>query len=511
MRKHLYLIAALAALGVQSANAQTYYYDVDSSFSAVGIKYLNYPSAHVLPKSCLLLNDGKSYLSTAVTDDLTSSSALQIDAKLKVNGDFDSTLCGSYCSSGTPIASSTTGIYELNAGSDKNYYYASTGFGGSVLLGSSATSFDDQRYSTSYNICVASAKFNDTIVIAGGVEGSDGIMYAYKANTGGTGYAGASGIITDGSYPHGGSIAPFTSAIVTVGIEHLGVQSTGKVLAAGYVRYLSLVDTGTFICRFKLNSLQLDSSFGTNGIIYLGATPSTNNHINTFYVAADNKVYVQYKDASTSNTYLKVFNADGTVYSAFGSTGSVATSSLAFSKIRIIDNRILCALKTNAANNLVSAYKLDGTADTTFGLSTSYLNLASRIPSSSNFNVSDISGNSSNEILLAANYLDGAGETIGAIIKLKKKLKPVPPAAVSSLYNTGLIVSPNPAGNFLKIQAGNNNNTLSVKITAINGAIIAQHTLVNNSTINIEQLAAGMYLLQVNNGTEVITTKFVKQ
>lgn len=469
MRRSIYALATVAGLSGMNAQAQTYYYGLDSSFASTGVKVMSAGTNHASVLSCLLLNDGRSFNSSIVKDVVGPALALEVDAKLKVNGDFDSVLCGSYCTSGAPVASSTTGIYDLSTSTSANYYFASTGFGGQVAIGAGATALDEQRYSVSYDICKASAQYNDTIVIAGGIEDASGIIYAYKVNVASSGYAGASGIITDGLYPHGGPIDPFTPSIYTVGVQHLGVQSSKKILAAGFVRYMAFGDTGAFICRFKLNSMALDSTFGTNGIVYLGATSATAIKVNAFHVGADDKIYVQCTDAGSPNTFIKVFAPDGTAFTGFGTSSSVNTGTTVFSKMRIIDGKLICGLKNHAAGDIAWSYNLDGTTDTTFGIGVNTLNISSMYAGSSAFCTNDISYNSANEIMLAGHYMNAAGKLTGTVIKLKKKLRPIvePPTSVAAIAATNVTIAPNPTSGVVRIDMPSVSGILKVQVSAI--------------------------------------------
>lgn len=509
MKRNIYSLVAAAMLTPLCSEAQIHYFGLDSTFSATGIKILNASPNHADVISCLLLDDGKSLMAGTVTNDLTATTALETGGRLKINGDFDSTLCGSYCTSSSPHDSRTTGIYALNAGA--NFYYASSGFGGNVVIGS-ATDFDDQRYSLSLTDCAASAKYNDTIVIAGGVEGTGGILYAYKVNAALSGYAGAPGIITDGAYPHGGTVAPFTSSILTTGIQYLGVQTSGKILAAGYVRYGSLTDTGAFVCRFKLNSLTLDSTFGVNGIVYLGATATTPIKINAFYVASDDKIYLQCTNAGSTSTFMQALAANGTVYTAFGTGGTVTTGTTTFSKMRMIDGRLVCGVRGNAAGDIAWAFNTDGTEDTTFGIGTNKLNISSNISSGSAFSTRDISANAANEILIAGHFTSSAGVQTGTLVKLKKKLRPTPPppTGISNTTAATISVSPNPATNYVRIDADKVNGTLKVKVSSLSGATVMEQEIENHGTIKTDALPGGMYILHVNDGNEMHTLRLIK-
>ena len=77
--------------------------------------------------------------------------------------------------------------------------------------------------------------------------------------------------------------------------------------------------------------------------------------------------------------------------------------------------------------------------------------------------------------------------------------------------DNNLIIYPNPAKSILSIKR---ENTEPVKcyIISINGQKLIEFDLFGfNTAINIENLSEGLYLLQINNGDNTITTKFLKQ
>lgn len=70
-------------------------------------------------------------------------------------------------------------------------------------------------------------------------------------------------------------------------------------------------------------------------------------------------------------------------------------------------------------------------------------------------------------------------------------------------------ISPNPAQNFINISA--NNTIKKITVTSVNGNI-TRHFLPNqNNRYNIQDLASGMYIINIQTTTETINIKFVKQ
>jgi hypothetical protein len=74
----------------------------------------------------------------------------------------------------------------------------------------------------------------------------------------------------------------------------------------------------------------------------------------------------------------------------------------------------------------------------------------------------------------------------------------------------GLSLSPNPVRQQMKVILPQ--NAISLRIISLNGAVVRELTTPEKSNlIDVSDLQAGMYLLQVQTTDEVFTEKFVKQ
>lgn len=77
-------------------------------------------------------------------------------------------------------------------------------------------------------------------------------------------------------------------------------------------------------------------------------------------------------------------------------------------------------------------------------------------------------------------------------------------------FNRPIIaVSPNPAGNFITIDA-NGVNVESITITDMNGRIVAKGAIAEN-TIDISRLENGVYFVRVITQSGSVTKKIVKK
>ncbi|MEO5776114.1 MAG: T9SS type A sorting domain-containing protein [Flavobacterium sp.] len=89
-------------------------------------------------------------------------------------------------------------------------------------------------------------------------------------------------------------------------------------------------------------------------------------------------------------------------------------------------------------------------------------------------------------------------------------VKLAPDALATPAYEKlDMVIFPNPVCNALQIQTPANKTITAAKIIAINGQVILETQ--NSTTINVENLAKGIYILEAYSGEEKYTNKFVKE
>jgi Secretion system C-terminal sorting domain/Ig-like domain CHU_C associated len=83
------------------------------------------------------------------------------------------------------------------------------------------------------------------------------------------------------------------------------------------------------------------------------------------------------------------------------------------------------------------------------------------------------------------------------------------PLGVDTFKSNQITLSPNPTHSNLNLQLNNNKVADKITITNLSGKTIL--TLTNTNKVNVENLAAGAYLLQAQSGKEKYQSKFIKQ
>lgn len=170
-----------------------------------------------------------------------------------------------------------------------------------------------------------------------------------------------------------------TSGIVQISgnwpsAKSVQIQSDGKIVVSGYENISSI---NQFI-TYRLNSDgTLDNSFGTSGKV---ATPFGSNFAEGYsnVLQSDGKIIVvgQVQKSTESDFAVVRYNSNGTLDTSFNSTGMVDNTSMSDSErghaVRIqSDGKILVAGYSNVSGNQFALirYNSNGSLDTAFGSS----------------------------------------------------------------------------------------------------------------------------------------------
>jgi hypothetical protein len=104
-----------------------------------------------------------------------------------------------------------------------------------------------------------------------------------------------------------------------------------------------------------------------------------------------------------------------------------------------------------------------------------------------------------------------AQSSIGVNFKRNTAAKEYVPGSVLSVGNIGettFSIAPNPATDKLQINLGKSAGKVTATLSNTTGQIVLQEVISGNSaTLSVSQLPAGLYLLQLQNGTEIHTEK----
>jgi len=89
----------------------------------------------------------------------------------------------------------------------------------------------------------------------------------------------------------------------------------------------------------------------------------------------------------------------------------------------------------------------------------------------------------------------------------------VNPSSIKSINDTldENIMYPNPAKNKISIESLDENNSNTVEIFDISGQVVFNQTIQKDNSIDISNLASGIYIVKVSNGSVVVVSKLIKE
>jgi Secretion system C-terminal sorting domain/Domain of unknown function (DUF5122) beta-propeller len=491
------IYTALLALGLAiTANAQSY--KIDSSFNSMGSKVYSTDFPNHTIRGSYLNNDGSMVIATQTDGTITTKRSV---AKILANGNLDNTLCNSFCTDTATGVSFYTDVFKLGA----DYYISSTGYGGTAIKGN-ATTVDYQVYDADAKQTFVATQFNSNTII----EATKGqaTIYAYKAGTIGSGYNGtkASGVINGASYPHGGALPTIEDVFLNgINVNALAVQSNNRILVGGTINLISNMEDRPFIARYKPNSIVLDSTFGTNGVVKLSNLIGA---VQTILADASDNLFVTYSIGTSA--YLAILNTNGTFNTTATNGGNVSIPIIAYNTLLTPQGKILIGIYGDASTAKIVSFNKNGSADNTFFNGSNEMLLANNISGFTYFNFNDIASDAYGNIAISGftENTTSAGWK-GTIVKLKT-LTPATPLNISSNTNikTALDIYPNPATNYLQVSDVQISNNAIVQINTIDGKII--NSKIENNKINIEQLDNGIYFITIKDGANIYNSKFTK-
>jgi hypothetical protein len=518
MNKKIYL-SVVAILAGMSAYAQSYYYKMDSTFSSDGIGYLRPAGGSANPYACKLNSDESVFLAGNV------NGHTDFFLKLKSSGITDS-LCGSYCISSTAPAGYPLDIHNLG-GSRPGTYFAHTGMGGVVLKGSSKT-VEMQVYDPNLVLVKGTCRYDDSTIIVCSDDFGSAVVASFRINAA-SGYAGASGVLTNCAYPHAGYVTKLNAIPSNrFKLTAIGRQTSGKIIVAGENTFNSSKDV--FVARLNTNKLTLDSTFGVNGVVHI----STGNDLTpgALIVGFNDDIYFNYAESGNVG-YVSAFLPNGAVKTAFNSSsfnakapGVIKCYGL-FRKFEMVDSMIIGAnygTYTGATTPLIQP----GTCATAFSSKSGLpLNIfpAGSAPYGWTLNLADagyISGHkdyqyvftdiSKNEEgnLLICGWRDSASVGFeGIAIKLMLKVGTLPTKIKEQSVKSDLRLYPNPATDFVKFELQDAGKASFYKIVAPDGRVLKNESC-NTNQIDVRDLTPGMYFMYLYTADKEFVTRFSK-
>jgi uncharacterized delta-60 repeat protein len=282
------------------------------------------------------------------------------------------------------------------------------------------------------------------------------------------------------------------------------LQSDGKIIVGGDA------NSSFGLVRYNIDG-SLDNTFGSGGIVNSSFGPSSDVAY-SIAIQNDNKILLcGYHYYNTEFDFeLARYNTNGTLDSTFGVGGNIVTSvgtgqEIGLSMTLQNDGKILIGgYSFNGVNNdfALLAYNDDGTLDNTFG---SGGTVTTDIAGGDDLAYS-IGIQSDGKIILVGSGFNGSNKDI-----VLARYNPTLVGVNEMVTQNDFIIYPNPASSTIAVESIKY-QVQSIRIMDVLGQEIYYLQTVNNKTeIDISHLPSGIYILQVQSESGVVSKKFVKE
>ncbi|HVX26758.1 MAG TPA: T9SS type A sorting domain-containing protein [Parafilimonas sp.] len=266
----------------------------------------------------------------------------------------------------------------------------------------------------------------------------------------------------------------------------VALQSDGSIVAAGNS---SNGDSVVFaMARFKKDGL-IDKSFGINGKVTT-TFGCANNYLRSIAIQQDDKIILSglAYDTVTDNIALARYNNDVILplsFLSFTATKQNLSVSLNWQTVNETNNNYFSVEKSSDGkifNQISKVYSKDNSSKT------------------QSYNATDV------HPVQGWNYYR---------LKQVDKDGKFSYSSIASAFfddNEMIIIHPNPANNFIYIDGLQENNSAGVFITDLNGKTLGSiKTNQSSNKINIQNLSAGIYYINIVQNGKSIKQKFVKE
>ena len=166
----------------------------------------------------------------------------------------------------------------------------------------------------------------------------------------------------------------------------------------------------------------------------------------------------------------------------------------------------------------VAGLGLDAAAKITFRMESVYMVASSTYAQARTYSIqaaTDLFGAGSAQVTSVTNAWNAVGVTTGAALAAATSGTPTVAASYSNSLTVGesraLSLYPVPATNELHLLLDGNSAIVSVGVSDLRGAAVTTARYDGNGTLDVSNLAKGMYLINVSDGTQTFRQRFVKE
>jgi uncharacterized delta-60 repeat protein len=282
----------------------------------------------------------------------------------------------------------------------------------------------------------------------------------------------------------------------------IALQADGKIVVGGS----SNQDNAFSLVRYNTDG-SLDITFDSDGKVVTSTTIGQ-DWATCLDIQSDGKIILAGNSNISGNVnVLTRYNTNGSLDLSFDSDGIVLSSNLcAINDVKVQSNGKIIAVGTYpvGANMdfVVVKYNANGTLDSTFdadGVVTTDLG----------FGKDDMAYSTSiqndGKIVVV-----GHGNNAGYDNFMVVRYNPEFPNSIINLSELAYHIYPNPTTGIIYIQNQNNDYRIEI-INSIGQKVYTENCNINKSTIDVQNLTRGMYILTLESNSKTFTTRFVKE
>jgi uncharacterized delta-60 repeat protein len=337
------------------------------------------------------------------------------------------------------------------------------------------------------------------IVVAG--ESQDAVSYDFavaRYDTSGN---------LDNTFGTGGIVVTPIGTSTDIGYA-MAIQSDGKIVVAG----TSLIGTGSdfALVRYNTNGT-LDNTFGTGGKVTTDFG-SPNDICNSVAIQSNGKIVAggQYYNGTNNDFAIARYNTNGALDATFGTGGKVTTpigtrADVGYGVAIQSDGKIIMTGNSDNGtyiNVAVVRYNSTGTLDNGFGTAGEVTTLIA----SGNSTGRSVLVQGDGKVVVAGYFLTG-GYNDFAVARYNGGTVGIDEEAPENSF----CIMPNPANNMFTLQLNSELKNAEVRIYDELGTEVFSESSVNaqQTQIDCNRFASGIYFVQVMDGEKLITKKLV--
>lgn len=378
----------------------------------------------------------------------------------------------------------------VTEGSTKKYALVKLNADGSIdnSFGTAGKVVTNIPNATSLGLTTMTISATGKIILGGTADGFSSAALAVYTSTGDL----------DLAFDTDGIIQPSSM----VEIQSIKVQTDEKIIIGG--------NGSNFATIVRLNTNgSPDNSFGTNG--KFSNSTMTIGGANTYIdLATDGKIIAVFGSFATPEINMIRLTSIGTLDNEFGAGGRTTFNARNGNeyptaiKLQANGKLLVTGSDGGSADIFITRVNLDGTLDNTFGTNGSTI---TSVREGGEDNAKTISVQTDGKIIIAGNQCGGMCTYI--LLRYNANAVGNPRGLLKAKENAVIAVYPNPVNKTMQLKLSDNMQAKSVSILNSNGQKVIEQTEVSN--IDVSELSAGLYFVQVITNKGISTQKFIKQ